>query len=431
MATQIYINGESIPYSDLTITNPLQAADTIQFTTTEYIEDMSVVHIVGDHQPFGGFVLKRPESPEGYQYTGMDFTRLLQGKTYLSYYNKTISSIITELLEARGMNTGGIQKTTQIHSKLIFKSKKVIDVCHQLANLESNMEFFVNSDGVAVLRTIPENQEGYVFAHPSAMDYDLTYDPTDLITAIAVYGENDKKLYIYKDTALIAKYGWLIDIIEDSSLKTQSEAKAAADKLFKEKGKVEFSGSLVTPILKDMKSGLWILFYPPPWSKNGIKSYYVQQVKTVINKNTQEQQLDLVDGKPAPPSEWIYDSSNSSSSTSSTSSSSSSDPVTAKAKQLGSPRAIRRWIDANVPYKFYYNHKTGHSPVDIVKNHSIGGNCYDQSDLFVALCKAIGYNAKRVCGKICSGYRHCNAEVYIDGRWIVADCTCSHLNKLV
>jgi hypothetical protein len=348
MVTQIYIGSKSIPYFDLTITNPLQAANTVQFTSPEYITDMSTVHIIGDHQPFGGFILKRSESPEGYSYTGIDFTRLLQGKTYLSFYNKTISSIIIDLLEARGMKTGGIQKTTKKHPKLIFKNKKVIDVCHQLANLVSHMEFFISPTGVAVLRPIPQTQQGYVFVHPSATDYDLTYDPTDLVDAIAVYGENDKRLYVYKDTKLIAKYGWLTDIIEDSSLKTKTAAKAAADKLIKEKGKVEFSGSLTLPLLKDMKAGTYITFIPPKWSKNGVKSYYVQQVKTTINKTTMEQQIDLVSGKPAPPSEWIYEAP-----TSSSSSSSSSGTVAEKAKALGTPRAFRRWIDANVPYKFY------------------------------------------------------------------------------
>ncbi|MGB9979367.1 XkdQ/YqbQ family protein [Methanobacterium sp.] len=428
MNTQIYIGSESIQYSDLTITNSYVAADTIQFTTHEHIEDMSIVHIIGDHHPFGGFVLKRPESSEGdYNYTGIDFSRLLNGKIFNSYYNKTISQIAINLLEKRGMRTGGIQKTTKKHSKLIFKSKKAIDVCHQLANLESNTEFFINSDGVAVLRKIPEKQEGYLFAHPSVFDYDLTYDPTDIITAIMVYGENDKKLYNYKNMELIAKYGWMTDIIEDSSLKTQSAAKAAALKEWKEKAKVEFSGSLTFPILKYMRAGLKCTFIPPEWSKNGIKSYFVQQVKTIINKNTREQQIDLVSGKPAPPSEWIYEAPSSSSS----SPSGGSGTVAEKAKALGSPRACRRWIDANVPYKFYYNHKAGHSPEYIVRNPSIGANCWDQSDLFVAMCKALGFKAKRVCGKICNGYRHCNAEVYIDGRWIVADCTCSHLNRLV
>lgn len=423
MDTQIFIESESIPYSELTITNPLQSADTINFTSRKFIEDMSIVHIVGDHQPFGGFVLKRSKSADGdYQYTGIDFTRILMGKTWKAYYNKTISQIAIELLTERGLNTGGIQKTTNKHSKLIFKAKKAIDICHQLVNLESNMEFFVNSDGVAILRKIPETQQGYVFAHPSVMDYDLTYDPTDIITGIAVYGENDKLLYSYYDKKLIAKYTNLTDIIEDSSLKTQSEAKAAADKLFKEKGKVEFSGRLITPILNDMKSGLWLTFIVP-WSTDEIKSYYVNQVKTVINKNTMEQQIDLVNGKPTPPSEWLYEGT----SASSTSSSSSSDPVTAKAKSLGDPRAIRRWIDANIQYSFYYNHK--YSPATVMSIRK--GNCWDQSDLFVAMCKAVGYNAKRRCGVYCNGYRHCDALVYLDGRWIQVDVTCSSRNRLV
>jgi transglutaminase-like putative cysteine protease len=148
-------------------------------------------------------------------------------------------------------------------------------------------------------------------------------------------------------------------------------------------------------------------------------------VKTTINKTTMEQQIDLVSGKPAPPSEWIYEAP-----TSSSSSSSSSGTVAEKAKALGTPRAFRRWIDANVPYKFYYNHKSGHSPEDIVANPSIGGNCWDQTKLFQAMCSATGYKTQFIHA-MCNGYRHVNCKVYIDGRWITADCTCSHLNRLV
>lgn len=293
MATQIYINNKTVPYSDLTITDNLQSANTIQFTSPSYIEDMSIVHVIGDHQPFGGFIMKRPEGETAdYQYTGIDFTRLLNGKIYSSYYNKTSSQIILDLLEKRGMKTGGIAKTTKKHSKLIFKNKKAIDVCHQLANLESKTEFFVNSDGVAVLRKIPEYQKGYIFGHPSIFgDYDLSYDPTDIITGVVVIGENDKNLYSHSDKTLVAKYGHMSDVLEDSSLKTKTAAINAYEKQMREKGKIEFSGSLKTPILKDMKSGLYITLLPQSWSRLGVKNYYVQTVKTVINSNTQEQQI--------------------------------------------------------------------------------------------------------------------------------------------
>jgi len=428
MATQIYAGSENIPYSDLTITNPLQSADTVQFTSPEYIEPMTNIHVVGEHQTFGGFTLKRPESAEGdYQYTGQDYTRLLNGKIWRSYFNKTIGQVMIDILDSFGMKTGGIKKTTTKHSKLLFKNKKAIDVMHQLANLH-NQEFYINSDGVAILRSQPETTEGYVFAHPSLLDYDLTYDITDMITGIAVQGADDKRLYSYFDKDMIAKYGHITDIIEDSSLKTKSAAKESATKEWKEKGKIQFSGNLITPILKDMRAGLWITIIPPSWSKNGTKSYYVQQVKTVINKTTMEQQIELVSGKPAPPSEWIYDTTSTSSTTSS--SSSATGTVAAKAKQLGNPRAFRRWIDANVPYKFYYNHKNGHSPIDIVKNPKVGGNCWDQTKLFQALCSATGYKTRMV-HTTCKRYRHVNAQVYLDGRWITADCTCSSKNRLV
>lgn len=433
LTTKLYVQNERIPFFDLTINNPLQAADTATFTTDEPVDfDMNPqVQIEGDHRSFGGFITKDRETDEGYSYECMDWTRLLHGKLYRGWQNKTSSEIILELLTQRGLNTGGITKTSKRHSELIFHNKKVVDVCHQLANLEDDMEFFVNSDNVALLRSLPDITEGYVFYPQSYTDIQLNHDSGNIITAVKAFGENDKFLYSLKDVALIAKYGLIDDIIADTSLKTASEAKVKVKELFDESTKIEFNGSITTPLLEKMAAGMWIIVIPPEWSKYSVKSYYTQNVKTTISENTEEQQIDLLNGQPTPPSEWIYETPGSTGGTVTGSitppSGIGTDPITLKAKELGNPRNIRRWIDANIAYEFYYNFK--YTPLQVLQYRR--GNCYDQSLLFVQMCQAIGYQAYRRCGQVCNSYAHCDALVFIDGHWIVADVTCANRNQLV
>lgn len=425
-----------MPFFDVSITNPLQAADTASFTTDEPV-DFGLnpkVQITGEHRAFGGFITKDRETDEGYSYECMDWTRLLHGKLYRAWHNYTSSQIIIELLNHRGLNTGGITATSKRHSELIFHSKKVVDACHQLANLETNMEFFVNSDNVAILRTIPELTEGYVFYPPSYTDLQLSQDSSNIITAVSAFGEDDRFLSQIKDDTLIGRYGFIEDIIADTSLKTEAEGRAKATELFNSGSKLEFSGSITTPLLDKMAAGMWIIVIPPKWSKYGVKSYYTQNVRTTINENTEEHQIDLLNGQPSPPSEWIYEVPGQTQGTFTNNYvipaeiiNAVSDPVAAKARELGDPRTIRRWIDANIRYEFYYNFK--YTPLQVLQ---IGqGNCYDQSLLMQQMCSAINVQAYRRCGQVCNGYAHCDCMVYVDGRWIVADVTCASRNQLV
>lgn len=422
----------------MTLNYPLQAANTASFSTDEPLDfDLNPrIHISGDHKPFGGFVDKdsERETEVGYAYDCMDWTKLLFGKLYRAWNNYTTSEIITELLRHRGLNTGGITPTTKRYPELIFHSKKVIDACHQLANLENNMEFFVNSDNVAILRTIPEVKEGYVFYSPSYTDLEFTQNTRNIITAVSAFGEDNRFLAQIKDSTLIGRYGFIEDVIADTSLKTEAEGRTEATKLFNANSKIVFSGSITTPLLEEMTAGIWIVIIPPRWSKYSAKSYYVQNVRTTINDSLEEHQIDILNGQPAPLSDWIYETPGQSEGTVTGSITipaeviyAISDPVALKAKELGDPRAIRRWIDANIKYLFYYDYK--YSPVQVLQYGC--GNCYDQSLLFVQMCQAIGYQAYRRCGQVCGNVAHCDALVYIDGRWIVADVTCANRNQLV
>lgn len=357
----------------------------------------------------------------------------MYGKIFKGFHNKTISEIASELLEQCGVNTGGLDPTTKRHPELIFHSKKIVDVCHQLANLEGK-EFFVNPDNVAVLRDVPPIKEGYVFYPPSYTDLQFQQDSSNIITAVSTFGEDDRFLAQVKDDSLIATYGFIEDIVSDTSLKTADEGKAKATELFNTSNKIVFSGSINTPLLDKMVAGTWIIIIPPQWSQYTAKSFYVQNVRTSINENTEEHQVDLLNGQPTPPSEWIYEEPGRTSGIVTGSITipaeiiySVTDPVALKAKELGDPRTIRRWIDANIQYEFYYDFK--YNPVQVLQYRR--GNCYDQSLLFVQMVQSLGYQAYRRCGQVCNGYAHCDAMIFLDGRWIQVDVTCASRNQLV
>ena len=91
--------------------------------------------------------------------------------------------------------------------------------------------------------------------------------------------------------------------------------------------------------------------------------------------------------------------------------------------------SIFNWVRDNINYSFYYNTKYGASGT--LKNRS--GNCVDTSHLMVALARDAGISARYVHGtcKFSSGtwYGHVWAQLYLNGKWVVADGT-SYRNSL-
>jgi hypothetical protein len=96
------------------------------------------------------------------------------------------------------------------------------------------------------------------------------------------------------------------------------------------------------------------------------------------------------------------------------------------ANHLGSPQKIQQWIKGNIKYQKYYNSRRN---VDQTFNQK-RGNCWDQTDLAVAMMQHLGYKAWRVCGQNCNGIAHCNGRVIINGRQIKFDTVCRALNHL-
>lgn len=99
--------------------------------------------------------------------------------------------------------------------------------------------------------------------------------------------------------------------------------------------------------------------------------------------------------------------------------------TTAKAlgKALKTPHECFMWVKNNISYSYYYDHKTGREPDNLVKNPQ-PANCYDQAGLLIALLQGAGYNSSRRCGVTCGTTRHCDVRVTINGKVKYADTSC-------
>ena len=98
----------------------------------------------------------------------------------------------------------------------------------------------------------------------------------------------------------------------------------------------------------------------------------------------------------------------------------------AVANRLGSPQKIQQWIKGNIKYQKYYNSRRSVSQT--FKDRR--GNCWDQTDLAVAMMNHLGYTAWRVCGQKCKGIAHCNGRIKLNGKQITFDTVCKALNHL-
>jgi len=86
---------------------------------------------------------------------------------------------------------------------------------------------------------------------------------------------------------------------------------------------------------------------------------------------------------------------------------------------------IYNWVRDNIGYSFYYNTKYGAQGTLNKRT----GNCVDTSHLLIALLRASGIPARyeHVYAQFSSGnwYGHVVAQVYIAGKWYMADATSS------
>ena len=206
------------------------------------------------------------------------------------------------------LGTGGIKATKKKYPVLAWENTKVSDIMHQLANLEDKMHFYVNNNGKPVLAPIPAQEKGYVFNGSNVPDYEITYDSTNLITGVKIRVKDTKLLYSYLNSKLASTYGVLTEIISDSNISDKTAAKNKGQVLFKKRSKKTlYSKIRLLGILPDLVAGHLCVFNVVN-SLNTLNTWWIDSVTTNISNKDYYQDLVLSDGKPDPPSNWIYTS---------------------------------------------------------------------------------------------------------------------------
>lgn len=419
--TRLFVNNIEQQFMSVELTDQIHEANTLSFTSNKYF-NVSInpkVFLVGPHKSFGGYIQKMNETWNGlYQYDCIDFTRRLHGKKSYTAKKKRGSDIIKKILSGTGISTGGIQKSSKIHSKLTWKNMSVEDICHQVASKETGKEFFLNEDGVAIFRSTPLQLSGYFIDAGDYTDFTSKADTSSVITGVTVLGEKGKSLYKYTNKTLKARFGDLQEILESSDVKSKSTAKTLGTREMQQK-KVELAATIKLPVLENLAAGQWIMFSPPSYVADPTKKkMYIQSVKTSIDGKKYEQSVDLLTAQPVWPDNWMYDNLASTGVVATTA-------AQKKAESLGSWVGVCNWVRKNVKYQFYYN-----SRYTVAQTYSKRkGNCTDQSNLLIHMLKVYPVRATRQ-HTTCKGIGHYNVKVVANGKSYIADPTCSSRNKV-
>jgi hypothetical protein len=291
--------------------------NTVSFKTTVSLNHGTDIRVTGYFETFGGQIVDKKEDYGIYSYTAYHYQKLLNGKVRNSFSKKTGQYIIKKILKDRGLQTGGISKTTKKHDYLVFKDIPAIDVCHQIVNLEkNNMEFYVNHNGIGVLKKIPQSYRGVRFQPGLYGDSSVNSSTANIITGIKVYGKNNSNslLYSYKNKALTTKFGSIIELIMDDKITTKAKAKFEAKKLWKKRGRSELEATINIPLISDykkLKPGHYCLFYD---THGKLRQLFIEE----ITNTSTNRHLKLMSSKTPQPDSWTYKAPESSSTTSNT-----------------------------------------------------------------------------------------------------------------
>lgn len=303
-------NLKQIPFKDLVYTQKVYDPDFITFKSRYGIAQGKDIRLGGNFPTFGGKITNREESPGAFTYEAVDYSTLLRGKIRAGFNDKTSSYILKKVLKYLGLRTGGVKNTKKKHTALIFEETRALDLCYQIMNLEkNNMEFYINSNGIAVFKKEPSQYQGIVLKPGNFMNSSVSVDSSKIITGVRVYGSKDSKklLYNYNNKKLSAKYGNIIDLIVNDKITTKSTAKAYAKQLFKKNARSEIVASVIIPALseyKKLKPGQWMVLKD---TNNVVRRYFIEEIK---NTST-TRQLKLMSQKTPQPESWTYKAPNS------------------------------------------------------------------------------------------------------------------------
>ena len=314
VATKLYTGKDRVPFHELTHTQKYEYYDTLDFTSPYRLETGTDIHMVGEHQPFGGRITKREETPEGYSYNAIDYSILLNGKGVFTYTFRSPTYIIHDLLKDTGVRDSGVTYTNFRIPKMFFKDVSRFNACQQLANA-MNWEFYITPDRVAMFQMkTPPVEDALIFPPGcSILDRNITDDTTQFIDKVNVYGKDDKLFAVVpndNNNPYIQWYGIQEESIRDTTIINEAMGRARAAKRLEESLNQRFGGSITVPPLQELRPRLYC-FVPKLYEK-GYSKYYVNEVSLRVGGDDYSQTLSLMNGPPPLPNDWEYNPSDNS-----------------------------------------------------------------------------------------------------------------------
>ena len=199
----------------------------MNFKSPVKLEEADRIRYKSDTTDFGGQIYKVKKTLGGdYDYEAISYLRLYHDKVTCSYVNLTSSQILKKVLKLSQNDfvTSGIKDTTLVHQSLKWDKTSIWDIAQQLCWLEHQAGYevrcSVDANGTLLFNYLDEQQTGYTFT--SAIDYDESYDSTDLITATKIVYDGKTIANATASKDIIAKWGYVTEIEDCESKSTGS-----------------------------------------------------------------------------------------------------------------------------------------------------------------------------------------------------------------
>lgn len=224
---------KSIPFHGASINWRRDDASTLSFSSPVKFTLGDRVHYQSQYNDFGGQIYKVKRTYKSdYQYECISYMRLYHDKVTCSYQNMTSSQILLKVLKLskNQFRTGGIKKTSLVHSNVKWENTSIWDIAKQLAWIEQQagykVETYVDASGVLFFKYLPAEEKGYQFN--TVLGYEEDYDATDIITSSKVTFNGQVLADVVASDDIIAKWGYVTEVQECQAEQSQSDDNANA-----------------------------------------------------------------------------------------------------------------------------------------------------------------------------------------------------------
>lgn len=189
---------------------------------------------------------------------------------------KTTKDIITQICTDNGIECD-YQWDSATHDRIVFRgtyiSDQILEVLQSAQKLLGKRPVATFEGNRLVVRGEGYNDKIYFFeAAESVLGTSERMTMDGLVTQVAIYGAEDKEDRRKLEAVVPGKteYGVLQDVVLMTSSTTMDQANAEAEGILKDKGKPQFSGTIETPDVPEIRKGWKIRV-----EADGYSGYYI------------------------------------------------------------------------------------------------------------------------------------------------------------